>query len=281
MRFRSFAAPALLALLLAAPGRAQTAQADAAPAAEPTGLRLELNIPAQRLLLFDGDSVIRRYTVSVGQPGHDTPDGSYTIQRAEWNPWWRPPEGRAWAKDDKVTPPGPDNPMGRVKLFFAPYYYLHGTPHEKELGTPASHGCVRMRNTDVIELATILHRRASPTMPASAIPAVLRNYSNTRWVDFRNQVPLTIRYQPVVVEGGNFKVYPDIYHRYAVNTEMVYQALMAAGYDPTGVPRATVRSLLTRAAAAKGTFIVPVHDAFGDLPAAPARAATAQTAVDR
>ncbi|HET6763348.1 MAG TPA: L,D-transpeptidase [Longimicrobiaceae bacterium] len=272
MRFRSFAAPAILALLLASPAAAQTVAA-AAPVAppEPTGLRLELNIPAQRLVLFDGDSAIRRYTISVGQPGHDTPDGEFTIQRAEWNPWWRPPE-RDWAKDDKVTPPGPDNPMGRVKLFFAPYYYLHGTPHEKELGTPASHGCVRMRNTDVIELATILHRRASPTMPASQIPAVLRRYSNTRWVDFRNQVPLTIRYRPVVIEGGTFKVYPDIYRRSAINTEMVYQALIDAGYDPAAVPRATARDLLQRAAGTRGAFALSVHDAFGDLPRAAPRA---------
>ena len=32
------------------------------------------------------------------------------------------------------------------------YVYIHGTNHEEELGTPASHGCVRMRNADVIEL---------------------------------------------------------------------------------------------------------------------------------
>jgi hypothetical protein len=281
LRFRFLPAPALLALFLASPAGAQTG-ADAAPppVREPTGLRLELNIPAQRLVLFDGDSAIRRYTISVGQPGHDTPDGEFTIQRAEWNPWWRPPE-RAWAKDDKVTPPGPENPMGRVKLFFAPYYYLHGTPHEKELGTPASHGCVRMRNTDVIELATILHRRASPTMAASEIPAVLRRYSNTRWVDFRNQVPLTIRYRPVVIEGGTFKVYPDIYRRSAINTEMVYQALIEAGYDPAAVPRAAARELLQRAASTRGAFTIPVREAFGDLPRATARTTATQAAANR
>ena len=32
------------------------------------------------------------------------------------------------------------------------YVYIHGTNHEEELGTPASHGCIRMRNADVIEL---------------------------------------------------------------------------------------------------------------------------------
>lgn len=32
------------------------------------------------------------------------------------------------------------------------YIYIHGTPDEVELGIPGSHGCIRMRNRDVIEL---------------------------------------------------------------------------------------------------------------------------------
>lgn len=32
------------------------------------------------------------------------------------------------------------------------YIYLHGTPDENPMGIPDSHGCVRMRNRDVIEL---------------------------------------------------------------------------------------------------------------------------------
>src|SRR5213595_395694 len=32
------------------------------------------------------------------------------------------------------------------------YVYIHGTNHEEEIGSPASHGCVRMKNKDVMEL---------------------------------------------------------------------------------------------------------------------------------
>jgi lipoprotein-anchoring transpeptidase ErfK/SrfK len=32
------------------------------------------------------------------------------------------------------------------------YIYIHGTPEETRIGSPASHGCVRMRNGDVIDL---------------------------------------------------------------------------------------------------------------------------------
>ncbi|HEX5314147.1 MAG TPA: L,D-transpeptidase [Gammaproteobacteria bacterium] len=32
------------------------------------------------------------------------------------------------------------------------YIYIHGSPEERPVGTPSSHGCIRMRNDDVIEL---------------------------------------------------------------------------------------------------------------------------------
>lgn len=32
------------------------------------------------------------------------------------------------------------------------YIYIHGTHEEDKIGSPASHGCIRMKNTDVIEL---------------------------------------------------------------------------------------------------------------------------------
>jgi hypothetical protein len=35
---------------------------------------------------------------------------------------------------------------------FSRYIYIHGTPEEGRIGTPASHGCVRMRNIEVVDL---------------------------------------------------------------------------------------------------------------------------------
>lgn len=32
------------------------------------------------------------------------------------------------------------------------YIYIHGTDDEKSIGSPVSHGCIRMRNRDIIEL---------------------------------------------------------------------------------------------------------------------------------
>jgi lipoprotein-anchoring transpeptidase ErfK/SrfK len=49
--------------------------------------------------------------------------------------------------------------LGRNRLgcvdTFRRYIYLHGTPYEDQLGIPASHGCIRLANDDVIALAAM------------------------------------------------------------------------------------------------------------------------------
>lgn len=224
-------------------------------------LRLDLNIPALRLVVYEGDSVLQSYPVAVGDTAFQTPTGEFRVSSAEWNPWWRPP-ARAWAKDDKLTPPGPENPMGRVKLFFTNLYYLHGTPDEKSIGSAASHGCVRMRNRDVIALATLLQERTGTGKGAAFVKRVTAGRTTTR-VGLPNGVPLTIRYEPVVVDGRTLRIYRDVYGRGSAHTEGVYQALMNAGYDIKGLARADVRALLERAKLQKGTFTLPISEAFG------------------
>ncbi|SFR52005.1 L,D-transpeptidase [Thiomicrospira sp. ALE5] len=43
------------------------------------------------------------------------------------------------------------NRLGSVDSFRR-YIYIHGTPDSGPMGRPASHGCIRMRNTDVVSL---------------------------------------------------------------------------------------------------------------------------------
>ena len=40
------------------------------------------------------------------------------------------------------------------------FIYIHGTKHEDKIGRPASHGCVRMHNADVIELFALVDEGA-------------------------------------------------------------------------------------------------------------------------
>jgi lipoprotein-anchoring transpeptidase ErfK/SrfK len=276
VKLRTLAAAAVVTATIAPSARAQTpAAAPAVPQGPASALRLDLNIPENRLRVYDGDSLLKVYRVSVGLPGHDTPDGAFTIDHAEWNPWWHPP-AREWAKNDRITPPGPNNPMGRVKLFFAPYYYIHGSPHVRDLGRAASHGCVRMMNNDVIELARLIHARNGGSLGDAEITRVLARPGQTRASRIATPVPLALRYDPVVVADGELRIYKDVYNRSRVHTEAVIQALIAAGYDPASVDRSEVGRVLSRAAAARSTYTVVLDTAFTSLRAAEVEAVGAR-----
>ena len=43
---------------------------------------------------------------------------------------------------------------------FKRYIYIHGTPDSEPMGIPMSHGCIRMRNQDVIELFDLIAEEA-------------------------------------------------------------------------------------------------------------------------
>ena len=119
-------------------------------------LHLVLHTSSNRLDVFRGDDLEKSYTVSVGRPGYETPTGSYAISEVVWNPTWVPPNS-GWAAGKSPKGPGePGNPMGRVKMFFSNMYYIHGTQDVGQLGEPVSHGCVRMSNSDAVELAQMV-----------------------------------------------------------------------------------------------------------------------------
>src|SRR5688572_10158666 len=140
----------------------------AAPALEKGELHLLLNVAGNRLDVYERGERTQTYKVSVGMRGYETPGGEYRIRDIVWNPWWHPPNS-AWARGRKVDPPGNQHPMGRVKLNFAPLLYIHGTPEYQALGGPASRGCVRMRNDDVIELARLVHKYGTPKLARSVL----------------------------------------------------------------------------------------------------------------
>lgn len=118
---------------------------------------LLVDLSERTLYVMSGDDVVRRFPVAVGAQGYATPSGSFRIQRMIWNPSWTPPAS-AWARNETAKGPGePGNPMGRVKIFFRePDYYIHGTNLTSSLGNARSHGCIRLRNIDAVELAKMV-----------------------------------------------------------------------------------------------------------------------------
>jgi len=96
------------------------------------------------LTLYNGMRTVRRFAVATGQKVYPTPLGRFRIVVKWKNPWWYPPAS-PWAKGDKPTPPGPNNPLGtRWMGISAPGVGIHGTPQDGSIGYSLSHGCVRM-----------------------------------------------------------------------------------------------------------------------------------------
>jgi lipoprotein-anchoring transpeptidase ErfK/SrfK len=64
---------------------------------------------------------------------------------------------------------------------FGRYIYIHGTPEERLIGTPASYGCIRMRSTDVVQLYNIVGVGAAVTIVdtplVSAVPGLVSAHS--------------------------------------------------------------------------------------------------------
>jgi lipoprotein-anchoring transpeptidase ErfK/SrfK len=99
---------------------------------------------SNRLTLYDGMRIVRQFAVATGQSVYPTPLGRFQIVVKWRNPWWYPPNSE-WAKNEKPTPPGPDNPLGtRWMGLSAPGVGIHGTPNDSSIGYSLSHGCIRM-----------------------------------------------------------------------------------------------------------------------------------------
>lgn len=207
------------------------------------GLRLVLNIPASRLDVYEGETVTRSYQVSVGRRGFETPGGRYRVSRIVWNPWWHPPDSK-WARGKKPTPPGPGNPMGRVKLQFAELLYIHGTTEEDRLGAPASHGCVRMANRDLLELTRLVHRHTTRDLPDELLDALEQNQKQTRTFYLRQAVPLAVNYDVVEVRDGSVVIHPDVYRRKGKSIkDQVIAALQKEGVERSAIDEARLESI--------------------------------------
>lgn len=122
--------------------------------AESLGKTIVVSLTENRLYLYDGLKVQKRYDVATGTGGYPTPPGTWTIWDKREDPIWINPAPDGWGKDLPASiGPGPGNPLGTHALYLdAPGIRIHGTYAEYSIGTYASHGCVRMRIEDSQDL---------------------------------------------------------------------------------------------------------------------------------
>jgi hypothetical protein len=141
------AAPSAVDGRVAAPIRVP--EADVAPP-QP---HLLLRLGERRLYLVDATPATPdpSFPIAVGREGLETPVGRFQIEEMVEKPDFLKFESGVVVRR---IPPGPTNPLGERWIGFARgegwTIGIHGTPNPELLGRAVSHGCVRMRNADVI-----------------------------------------------------------------------------------------------------------------------------------
>ena len=145
-------------------------------------MKINIHIATQQLeLLDDAGKLLRRYSVSTAANGAGEVCGSYCTPRGKHvirakvgagqpeNTVFvrRRPTGEIYTPELGAQFPERDWILTRILWLsgcevgfnrlgdndtMRRYIYIHGTPDSAQLGTPGSHGCIRMRNADLIEL---------------------------------------------------------------------------------------------------------------------------------
>jgi lipoprotein-anchoring transpeptidase ErfK/SrfK len=165
-------------------------------AAPDTQHQIVISTREQKLALLDRGSLMAIYPISTSKFGLGDWRGSrYTplgqLQIAEKIGDNAPPG--AVFKDRRRTgeivlanSPGRDPIVTRILWLrglepqnanaFARDIYIHGTPEEWKIGTPASYGCIRMRSSDVINLYNIVGVGAAVTIVDTALASAIPGY---------------------------------------------------------------------------------------------------------
>jgi len=145
-------------------------------------MKLLVSVARQSMtVLGDAGEVLREYAVSTAKAGVGEVSGSFQTPRGRHvirakigagqpeNTVFvrRRPTGEQWTPALAEQFPGRDwiltrilwlsgreagrNRLGQVDTMRR-YVYIHGSPDSAEMGVPGSHGCIRMRNADIVEL---------------------------------------------------------------------------------------------------------------------------------
>jgi lipoprotein-anchoring transpeptidase ErfK/SrfK len=124
---------------------AVTLIARVAPAAASVVVTIDKS--TQRMTVQADGGVRWVWPVSTGRPGHDTPSGRYTAFRME---------------ADHFSKEWDDAPMPH-SIFFSPTgHAIHGSLDTRRIGTPASHGCVRLQPADAARLYALVEKEGLP-----------------------------------------------------------------------------------------------------------------------
>jgi L,D-transpeptidase YbiS len=133
--------------------------------------KIQISARAQQLILKAGRKTLASYPVSTSRFGLGSKEGSFKTPTGKFRITEKIGEGmppgtvfksRRPVKATKKALREEDLVMTRILWLDGlerrnanthdRYIYIHGTNHEERIGLPDSHGCIRMKNADLVEL---------------------------------------------------------------------------------------------------------------------------------
>jgi lipoprotein-anchoring transpeptidase ErfK/SrfK len=182
-------------------------------AAPDTQHQIVVSTREQKLALLDRGDVVAIYPVSTSKFGlgdwrgsRFTPLGKMQIAQKIGD---NAPSGAVF-KDRRRTgeivaadSPGRDPIVTRILWLrgleaqnanaFSRDIYIHGTPEERLIGTPASYGCIRMRSSDIVQLYDIVGTGAAVTIVNAPLAASVPSLVSAHSMAETNPAPFVMR----------------------------------------------------------------------------------------
>lgn len=227
-------------------------------------IKLTLNLPAFQMTLWQDGKEVRSYPVGVGMLDFPIAIGLRDASSIEWNPVWIPPSSD-WIDASSTVKPGeivlptdPRNPLGKLKIPLGYGYLLHQAKGPGDMGSLVSHGCVRVLQADLYDLAEKIVAARSLDVPAAKIAAAKRN-KKTLIAPLTPPVPVEITYDTIVVEGGRLNIYPDVYNHKVNTIANVRKELKTSGVDDDRLTDSAIKRMIA-AANGKKKFVVDIRE---------------------
>jgi len=244
-------------------------------------IKITINIPSFQMTLWQNGSEVGVYPVGVGKIDYPVAISLRSATSIEWNPVWIPPSSDWIEKSSTVKageivlPTDPRNPLGKLKIPLGYGYLLHQAKSAGDMGSLVSHGCVRVMQSDLYDLAEKIVAARSLEVPATKI-ALAKQNKKTLIAQLSPAVSVEITYDTIVVEGGKLNIYPDVYERNLNTIENVRRELKMSHVDDDQLSDAEIKKMISFATGRK-KFVVDKSAIEEDLAITKGRAVNVVT----
>ena len=145
----------------------------AGPMAAQAGILITVNKTTQRLSVSVNGEPRYQWPVSTARWGYNTPNGTYHPERLE----------RTWYSSKYHNSPMP------YSIFFAGGYAIHGSYEISHIGSPASHGCIRLHPRNAAVLFSLVRANSGDTR------IVIQGVGAAQWREARGRARYEEEYE--------------------------------------------------------------------------------------